>query len=192
MKKIGTFLIVLSVLSLASSAQSKKTSEVGRKERLLAAENINLNAELAKNKKELEKQNKLLQQCKQDLEKRARQAAIDANEIKNLKINISQCRNELETLKKQFEQCQRMVDLTDVPALCKDKVDKQKKLLKECQKEKAAIEASANESSSFFMEKLPADLLNETNRLTEENKQLKAKIAELEKGSKDANEVPKE
>lgn len=195
MKKIGAFLIVLSVLSALNCQQamaaSGKTSEVGRKEKLMAAENINLKAELAQTKSELEKQIKSLDQCRQDNEKKTVQAAVDANEIKNLKTDLTQCRKELETLKKEIEQCQKMVDLTDVPALCKDKVEKQKKLLRECQKEKEAISKAAAESSSFLMEQLPTDLLKEVEKLTAENEQLKARISELEKCPADTK-TPKE
>jgi len=194
MKNIGRLLVVLTVLWASGCQQSRQenTSQTGRKERLMAAENINLNAELAKNKIELEKQNKLLQQYKQNIEKRTLQGANDANEIKTLNTKLSECYTELGALRKQIEECQKMVDLTDVPALCKNKVDKQKKLLEECQKEKESIQSSAGESASFLMEKLPADLLKQVETLTAENEQLKAKIQELEKGSADTVESPKE
>ena len=195
MRNIGTLFVVLTVLLVSGCQQSQQenvSSQAGRKGRLMAAENINLNAELAKNKIELEKRNKLLQQYKQDIEKITRQGANDANEIKTLTTNLSQCYTKLEALRKQLEEYQKMVDLMDVPALCKNKVDKQKKLLEECQKEKEAIQSSASESTSFLMEKLPADLIEQVGTLTAENEQLKARIQELEKGSANTVESPKE
>ncbi|HBG26329.1 MAG: hypothetical protein A2Y10_01790 [Planctomycetes bacterium GWF2_41_51] len=182
MKNITTILIVLTALLASGCQQSQQTStNIARKEKLIAAAMMNLKAELAQNKKEIEKQGTLLEQCKQNNEKLTSKTAAQTNEINNLKTALSQTRASLDENRKQLENCENMLDAKDSPALCKDRIERQQKLLEECQKEKADIEKAAGDSASFLMEQLPTELLKETERLNAENEQLKAKIEELEK-----------
>lgn len=194
MRKTGWLLTVLiiPVIFGCQQAQQKKTSEVGRKQKLMAAENIELKTELAQNKNELEKQNKLLQQCRQEIEKITNQAANDANANQKLKNELTQCRLELENQKKLLEHYQKIVDLKDIPELCREKLEKQKKLLERCRRENEKIQTEAGETSEFLMKQLPAGLTQQVEQLSQENEQLKAKIEELEKTQKEVNEVQKE
>ncbi len=68
MKKIRLFLVVSIVVVLAGCQQSeqKQDSSISRRDRLVANENINLKNELTRCQKEIEKQQNLLQQCKQE------------------------------------------------------------------------------------------------------------------------------
>jgi chromosome segregation ATPase len=184
--KYFTILPVVFAILFSSGCQQSQQSQnpsasVEKKEKLMAAEMMNLKAELQKTKKDLDKQAILLQQCKQDNEKMSSKSVQDANQLNAAIKNYSDCFKELGNVKMQLEQCQKMVDLTDVPALCKDKIEKQKKLLAQCQKEKQELEKSAGEATEFAMKQLPEELMKQVTDLTAENEQLKAKIAELEK-----------
>ncbi|MDD5011150.1 MAG: hypothetical protein PHQ00_03395 [Phycisphaerae bacterium] len=60
-------------------------------------------------------------------------------------------------------------------------IEKQKALLQQCQQENERIQTEAGETTSFLMEQLPKDLMEQTERLTRENEQLRTRIDELEK-----------
>ena len=179
MKNTSRFLAVLIILFVAGSQQAgqSKDDEINKKTRLLADENISLTKELAQCRSEIDKQTKQLEQYRQEKKKSEQKAVSDANEIREQK--------------KQLEQCQRMVDLKDVPALCRDKVEKIKKQLEQCRQENEKIQKDAGENADFFMKKIPQELQKENERLTSENAALQQKIAELEKKPKDANEAGK-
>jgi len=200
MRKISIILIVFSALISSGCQESAQTSPATaeRKEKLLAAEIINLKGEIDKTKKQVDKQNKLIEELKQKNEKLQAQAVADANQIKSLRSTISErakdltsCNEKLVFQQKKIEECQRMLDLVDIPALCKDRVAKQKKLLEQCRKEKEEIEKAAAESSTFLMEKLPTDLMQQVEKLSTENAELRARIDELEK-SLPGSSTPKE
>lgn len=200
MKKICAILIVFTAFISSGCQESAQTSPATaeRKEKLLAAEIINLKGEIDKNKKEIDKQSKLIEELKQINEKLTAKTTADGNEIKTMRSTISErakdltsCNEKLELQKKQIEECQRMLDLVDIPALCKDKVAKQQKLLEQCRKEKEEIEKAAAESSTFLMEKLPTDLMQQVEKLTAENAELRTRIEELEKSLPNSS-TPKE
>jgi chromosome segregation ATPase len=193
MKNTSRFLAVLIILFVASSQQAgqSKDDEISKQAKLLADENISLTKELAQCHSEIDKQKKQLEQIKQENKKLTQKAAGDANMVRNLQNELSKCRNESIKQAKQLEQCQQMVDLKDVPALCRDKVEKVKKQLEQCRKEKESIQESAGKKAEEFFNKIPQDLQKENERLTSENAALQQKIAELEKKPKDANEAGK-
>jgi chromosome segregation ATPase len=189
MRYLSTLIVAMAILFSSGCQQSQnaepksKITTDQRKEKLLAAEIINLKAELDKNKIELDKQSKSLADLKQKYEQLTIKSAQDVNQLYITTTNYSNCYKDLATAKQQLEECQKMVDLTDVPALCKDKIEKQKKMLADCQKEKEEIEKSAGEAADFAMKQLPEQLMKQVEELTAENELLKAKIAELEKSS---------
>ncbi|MEN6386322.1 MAG: hypothetical protein ABFD79_14145 [Phycisphaerales bacterium] len=188
MRYFSVLIIVFAILFSSGCQQSQKSSQaksagVERKERLMAAENISLQSELENTKKELDKQKALLEKLQQDYNKLKSKSAQDVNNLNSAITNYSNCFKELNDVKKQLEECQKMVDLTDVPALCKDKIERQKQLLANCEKEKEEISKSTEEASNFLMNQLPQDLMKQVETLTAENEQLKAKIEELEKTS---------
>jgi transcriptional regulator len=187
MKYFSILSVILAILFASGCQQSQQSpaasAGVEKKEKLMAAEMMNLKAELQKTKLELDKQTKSLQELNLKNEQIIRKSAQDANQLNAAVTSYSKCYKELNDVKKQLEECQKMVDLTDVPALCKDKVEKQNKLLAECQKEKEELEKSAGEASDFALKQLPEELMKQVTDLTAENEQLKAKIAELEKAA---------
>ena len=71
MKKLGRILVASLIVIFAGCEQSqqKQTSDVSRKDRLIANENLSLKNELAQCHSEIEKQQNLLQQCRQEKEK---------------------------------------------------------------------------------------------------------------------------
>lgn len=185
MKYISTLCVVVVILFSSGCQQSQQTSPnssmADKKGRLMAAENISLKDELAKTKREMDKQNKLLAQCKQDNEKMKKQISINEMQLDSLKKTLSGSTNVLVGLRKQLEECQNMVEEKGTPALCKYKLEQQKKLLAECEKSKQEIQSAGDASTKFLMEQLPADLMKQVETLTAENKKLAEKIAELEK-----------
>jgi DNA repair exonuclease SbcCD ATPase subunit len=191
MKNTSRSLVVFIILILLGSPQTQQNTaaETSKRDRLLADENISLTRELAQCRSEMEKQKKLLEQYQQENKKITQKAVNDTNTIRNLENELSKCRNELINQGKQLEQCQQMVDLKDVPLLCRDKVEKVKKQLEQCRRENERIQTEAGETSEFLMKQLPADLTKQVEQLSQENEQLKARIEELEKAQKDANEV---
>ncbi|MGD0786147.1 MAG: hypothetical protein ABR969_10090 [Sedimentisphaerales bacterium] len=193
MKNASWFLAVLIILFVASSQQAgqSKDDEINKQARLLADENMSLTKELAQCRSEIDRQKKQLEQIKQENKKINQKAVSDANTIRILQDEFSQSRNELVKLQKQLEQCQQMVDLKDVPALCRDKVEKVKKQLEQCRKENESIQESAGKKTEEFFNKLPKELQKENESLASENAALKQKIAELEKKPKDANDAGK-
>jgi chromosome segregation ATPase len=193
MKNTSRFLVALIVLIVAASphAEQSKSDEASRKEKLMADENMSLTHEVAQCRSEIEKQKKLLEQYKQENQKITQKAVSDANTIRNLQNELSKCWIELKTYKKQLEQCQQMVDMKDVPALCRDKVEKLKKQLEQCTQAKEKLDEKEGEKATALLNKIPQDLQNENVRLTNENAALQKKIEDLEKKPKDANDVKK-
>jgi len=193
MRYISTLCVVGIILLSSGCQQSQQSvqssSTVDKKDRLMAAENISLKDELAKTKVELEKQNKLLAQCKQDIEKMKKVTSINEMQLDSLKNSATGSSKVIADLKKQLSECQNMVEVKDSPALCKYKIEQQKKLLAECEKSKQEIQTSGDASAKFLMDKLPADLMKQVETLIEENKKLSEKITELEKQT--TNSKPK-
>jgi len=193
MKNTKWFLAVLIFLFIAGAQQigQSKDDETNKQAKLLADENMSLTKELAQCRSEIDRQKKQLEQIKQENKKLTQKAASDANAIRALQNELSKCRNESIKQAKQIELCQQMVDLKDVPALCRDKVEKVKKQLDQCRQENEKIQQEAGKNADFFMKKIPQELQKENERLTSENAALQQKIAELEKKQKDANEAGK-
>ncbi|MBU1259729.1 MAG: hypothetical protein KJ757_02440 [Planctomycetes bacterium] len=85
--------------------------------------------------------------------------------------------NENLNLKNQLKQCQK-------------EIEKQKTLLEQCRRENLKIQTDAGSTATFLMDQLPKDLMEEVERLTQENERLKAEIEGLQKAEKvqaDAN-----
>lgn len=81
MKKAGIFLAVSSILVVFAGCQQseqKQTSDISRKDRLVANENIGLKDELAQCRKEIENQQNLVKQCRQEKETAEQQAGETA------------------------------------------------------------------------------------------------------------------
>ncbi|MFA5292018.1 MAG: hypothetical protein WC496_03185 [Phycisphaerae bacterium] len=194
MKRFYSLPIIFSLVVFlgCEQAQQKKTAGISRKDRLIASENMDLTKEIAQCRSEIEKQKKLLEQCRQEKEKAFQEANGINSQNLILKNEIEQCRSEIEKQKASLEQCQQMLDLKDVPALCQDKVEKQRKLFEECQQEKEKITQQAGDTAKWFMDELPKDLLKEVETLTNANAILAKEIEELKKASKDANEPEKQ
>jgi chromosome segregation protein len=191
MKYISTICVLGTILFSFGCQQSQQTvqssSSVDRKSRLMAAENISIKEELAKTKRELETLNKQLTQIKEENEKLKKLSSINYVQLESMKKTVSGSNQVIADLKKQLETCQNMVEEKGEPALCKYKIQQQKKLLAECEKTKKEIQESGDASTSFLMEQLPADLMKQVETCTQENHQLQEKIAELEKQIKDVN-----
>jgi DNA repair exonuclease SbcCD ATPase subunit len=187
MKYISTLCVIGIILFASGCQQAQQTSQnsstIDRKSRLMAAENISIKDELAKNKRELDKQNKLLAQLQQDNEKMKKLASINEIQLDSLKKTLSGSSQVLADLRKQLEECQGMVEAKGAPELCKYKLEQQKKLLTECEKAKQELETAGDTNAEFLLSKLPDDLMKQVEACTEENKKLTEKIAELEKSA---------
>ena len=71
---------------------------------------------------------------------------------------------------------------------CRKEVEKQKNLLKDCEKQKDQIQKQADEAITFLMEDVPTALIEEQKRLTEENAELKSQIKRLQSQIAGSNE----
>ncbi|HAL46116.1 MAG: hypothetical protein A2Y12_13305 [Planctomycetes bacterium GWF2_42_9] len=175
---------VISILFSAGCQQSQKSPQnpvaSDKKEKLMAAENISLKAEIEKNKKEMDNLNKSIAQMKQDNEK----LKTENTNLSAWQTKYEECNKSLAEIKKQLTASQDMLESKDAPALCKAKIDQLKKLLEECRKENERIQKEADDNTTFLLHTVPDDLMKEVQALNEENAQLKAKIAELEKAGK--------
>ena len=72
----------------------------------------------------------------------------------------------------------------------KSEIEKQKKLVQDCQEEKAKSEEQAGENIKWLLDDLPADLLKQIEALTAENEQLKTEIEKLKGSSVSAPNEP--
>ena len=176
MKKAVCVLAVSLIVIFAGCQQSqeKQTAGISRKDRLLANENMNLKNELARCRDEIEKQKKLLEQCHQEL---------------NLKNKPPQCLNEVEKQKKLLQQCREEKEKINQQA---EKEIRRDELVRQCEKEKEEIDQQAGENMKWVMDELPKDLLDDASKLSEENANLMAKIAELEKALEESNSQPQQ
>jgi len=185
MKYISTLCVVGTILFSFGCQSSQQTvqssSGIDRQSKLLAAENISIKEELDKTRRELAKQTKLFEQIKLDNQKTKEQAALNEKQIESLKQTINSSNQIITDLRKQLAECQNMVEEKGEPALCRHKLQQQKKMLAECEKAKQEIESSVSANADFLMSKIPDDLMKQVNVLTAENQQLTEKIAELEK-----------
>ena len=136
---------------------------------------------------ESEKQRVLFEQCRWE---KAQIIQVNDN-VTKLKNELAKCQKEIEKQKQLIEQYLKEIDSKDDPAICRDRIDKQKKLVKQCQQDKEKDQAEAGDTAKFLMDKMPANLKEEVESLTNENAQLKARIEDLEKARKDANEIQK-
>lgn len=84
------------------------------------------------------------------------------------------------------------LNLRNELARCQDEIENQKTLLRQCEEEKEQADQQANESIKWLMDELPEELLNDAAKLTEENANLTARIAELEGALKQANSPPQQ
>jgi chromosome segregation ATPase len=183
MNKTGWILAVLIIPIMAGcqQAQQQNTADISRKDRLLADENMRLRSELVQCQNKLKKQEKMLEQYRQENKEMTQKADNAVGENQSLKREAAQYRSEIEKQKQLLEQYQQMLDSKDDPALCRNKIERQKKLLAKCRQENERIQIEAGQTSKFLMEQLPAEMMKEVERLTQENEQLKARIEELEK-----------
>lgn len=109
MKKLGRILVVSLIVIFAGCEQSqqKQTSDVSRKDRLIANENLSLKNELAQYRSEIEKQQNLLQQCQQEKEKTTQDAGDTAKWLmdelpQDLLNQVEQLAQENEQLKAEI------------------------------------------------------------------------------------------
>lgn len=84
------------------------------------------------------------------------------------------------------------LDLKNEITRCQEEIEKQKNLVSQCEKEKEEMDRQANETMKWLMDELPKDLLDDASKLSEENANLTAKIAELEKALKESNSQPQQ
>ncbi|PKL47725.1 MAG: hypothetical protein CVV39_05330 [Planctomycetes bacterium HGW-Planctomycetes-1] len=183
MSKTGWILtaLIIPILAGCQQAQQQNKADISRKDRLLADENMRLRGELVQCQNGLKKQEKMLEQYRQENKEMTKRADDAAGENQNLKRETAQYRSEIEKQKQLLDQYQRMLDSKDAPALCRNKIEIQKKLLAKCRQENERIQTEAGETSQFLMEQLPKDLMEQVEQLSQENEQLKARIEELEK-----------
>ena len=192
MKKTGWILaiLIIPIMTGCQQTQQQKTADISRKDRLMANENLNLKSELVKCQNKAKKQEKMIEQYQQENKKMTQKADDAIGENKNLKREAAQCRSEIEKQKQLLEQCQQMLDSKDDPVLCRNKIERQKTLLEQCRRENLKIQTDAGSTATFLMDQLPKDLMEEVERLTQENERLKAEIEGLQKAEKvqaDAN-----
>jgi cysteinyl-tRNA synthetase len=169
MKKPGWILVASLIVIFAGCQQSqqKQTTDISRKDRLVASENLNLKNELAQCRSKIEKQKELLDQCRQEKERISQQADEKSKKFIEEEKLLEQCRQEKEKIDQQA-----------------DKDIRRDKLLQQCEEEREKTEQLANENIRWLMDELPQNLLSENTRLTEENEKLTARIIELEKALK--------
>ena len=84
------------------------------------------------------------------------------------------------------------LDLKNEITRCQAEIEKQKNLVSQCENEKEEMDRQANETMKWLLDELPKDLLNDASKLSEENANLTAKIAELEKALKESNSQPQQ
>jgi uncharacterized protein YlxW (UPF0749 family) len=111
MKKVGIVLAVSSVLVIfagCQQSQQKQTSDISRKDRLVANENMGLKDELAQCQKEIETQQNLVKQCRQEKETAEQQAG------ENIKWLMDELPTDLlkqvETLTKENEELSKKIE----------------------------------------------------------------------------------
>ena len=69
------------------------------------------------------------------------------------------------------------LDLKNEITRCKEEIEKQKSLVRQCEEEKKKADQQANETTTWLLNELPKNLLDEASKLSEENANLTAKIA---------------
>jgi uncharacterized protein YlxW (UPF0749 family) len=84
------------------------------------------------------------------------------------------------------------LDLKNEITRCQQEIERQKALVLQCEKEKEDLDKQCNDNAKWLMDELPKDLLNDASKLSEENANLTAKIAELEKALKESNSQPQQ
>ncbi len=73
------------------------------------------------------------------------------------------------------------LDLRNELKNCQKEIERQKELVLQCEKEKEQIDKQANESIKWLLDELPEQLLSDSTKLSEENANLLARIADLER-----------
>ncbi|MDD5134049.1 MAG: hypothetical protein PHP01_01400 [Phycisphaerae bacterium] len=111
MKKAGILLAISSILAVLAGCQQseqKQTSDISRKDRLIANENLGLRDELAQCRKEIENQKNLVEQCRQEKETIQQQAGETAKWLMDeLPADLLK---EVETLTKENERLSRELE----------------------------------------------------------------------------------
>jgi len=115
MKKIGIVLAVSFILAVFAGCQQseqKQTSGISRKDRLVANENIGLKDELAQCRKEIENQQNLVEQCRQEKETSEQQAGETVKWLldelpADLLKQVETLTKENEELSKKLEELQK-------------------------------------------------------------------------------------
>lgn len=64
---------------------------------------------------------------------------------------------------------------------CQEEIEKQKRLVRQCEEEKEKADQQCNENIKWLMDELPEQLLNDGVKLSEENANLLSRIADLER-----------
>jgi hypothetical protein len=95
----------------------------------------------------------------------------------------------VEKQKKLLQQCREEKEKIDQRA---EKEIRRDELVRQCEKEKEEIDQQAGENMKWVMDELPKDLLDDASKLSEENANLTAKIAELEKALEESNSQPQQ
>lgn len=63
---------------------------------------------------------------------------------------------------------------------CQDEIEKQKKLVSQCEDEKEKADEQCNNSTKWLLDELPKELLEDSAKLSEENANQLARIADLQ------------
>lgn len=190
MKKTGWVLalLIIPIVLGCQQAQQGATADISRKSRLMADENIRLKSQLVQCQNKIKKQEKMIEQYRQENKEMTQKAGDAVSKKQKLERDSVQYQQEIEKQKQLLEQYQRMLDSKDDPALCRNKIERQKELLDQCRQEKERIQIEAGDTSKFFLEQLPADLMKQIEQLTQENEKLKAKIEEFQGAERNINE----
>jgi len=170
MKNIVTVTFLALVLAISAGCQQerqKQTSGVSRKDRLVGYENLGLKDALAKCREEIENQKELLAECQEKYQA----------QCENQKKLLAECQEKYQA------QCEK-----NCQEQCKKRYQEryQEKFQEKCQEQYQKEKQQTEETISWLLKDLPADLLKQVGELTKENEELMKKIEELQKASKPA------